>query len=66
MAHHIKITSKSHRNKDGSISKTKMDHIVTHRHRGKKWTVEVCTSRKAAEEALESERFKTFELKAYS
>lgn len=66
MAHHIKITSKPHKNKDGAKSKARMDHIVTHRHRGKKTIVGTFTSRKAAEEALESERYKTFELKAGS
>lgn len=64
MAHHIKIKTKPHQNKDGSISETRKDHIVTHRHRGNKTIVGTFTSRKAAEAAREEERIKTFGDKA--
>lgn len=55
MAHHIKIKSKPHQNKDGSLSASKRDHVVTDRHRGKKRVVGVATSRKAAEQMVADE-----------
>jgi hypothetical protein len=56
MAHHIKVLSRPHKNKDGSESKTKKDHLVIDRHRGKKVVVGVATSKKAADEMIEEYR----------
>lgn len=60
MAHKIKVTTKPHFNKDGSKSETKKDYLVTHRHRKTKMLIGRFTNRKAADEACEAEKVKTF------
>lgn len=60
MAHTIKMTPKPHVNADGTKSKTKLDYLVTHRHRKTKKLIGRFTSKKAAEAAVAEEKLKTF------
>lgn len=60
MAYKVKSTPRPHINKDGSKSKTKMDHVVTVRHRKHKKVVAVCTSAKAADELVMAEKVAHF------
>ena len=56
MAHDVKVRAVPHQNKDGNLSKTKKDWIVSCRSRGKDCYREVCKTRSAALEVVEDHR----------
>lgn len=60
MAHTIKATPRPHVNKDGSRSKAKVDYHVTHRHRRTKRLIGIFTSKRAADDAVDTEKDLTF------
>lgn len=61
MAHKIKFHTKPHENKDGTISETRKDYIVTHKkRRGRRQVVATVHSLKAANEAVEAEKALTY------
>lgn len=57
MAHHFKVVTVPHVNRDGSNSKTRKDHLVYHRkRRGGYRLLAVESSRRAAQEVVDVQR----------
>lgn len=66
MARKYRIKTVPHKNKDGSVSKTKKDYVVIEKNRGKKREVGVASSGKAAEEMIDEDRRRAFHRHLYS
>jgi hypothetical protein len=61
MAHHFKIETRPHVNRDGSESESKKDYVVIHRGRGGRYEVGVFTSRSRAVDGIANERTRLIE-----